>query len=98
MVVKEAVGAPLAAVPVPVAPTAFGNVPLVVSTPVKLYTVIEQTTACEMVAVAVTFVSVEGANAAQISESPLWVFVRLTNAQVKPPPDTPETVVFAPPR
>src|ERR1700730_18094056 len=49
-----------------------------------------------MVAVTVTFVSAPAATARQISAVPFWVLVRLTNAQVRPAPVMPVTVVFVP--
>ena len=66
--------------PVPVAPMALGPpAPEVVSTSVKLITVTEDTTLWETVAVTVTLFRAMLANAAQISASPLWTFVRSTS-------------------
>ncbi|HSU33055.1 MAG TPA: hypothetical protein VLJ11_17655 [Bryobacteraceae bacterium] len=49
-----------------------------VSTPVKLITIIDETTLCERVAVTDTLLRVVGANARQISELRLCAFVRFT--------------------
>jgi hypothetical protein len=66
------------------------------STPAKLITVIEETTACDRVAVTDSPLSVPGANAHQTSDVPLCPFALTTKVQVKPPPVTPVTVVFGP--
>jgi len=98
VVTSEAVGAPAAELPPAVAPIAPEPFVPVVSTFEKVATVIDAAVDCESVAVTVTFVSVAGAKALQISAVPLCTFVRLTSARVKPPPATPVTVVFVPVR
>ena len=93
-----ALGAPpseLALLVAPIAPDPF--VPDM-STFEKLTTVSSESTACDIVAVTVTLVSADGANARQISLEPACTFVRPTSAHVRPPPATPMTVVFVPPR
>src|SRR4029077_6118846 len=92
VVTRLAVGSPGLAFRVPTAPMApLPFVPLV-STPVKLITVIEEQTDCESIAVTVTPLKVEEANALQISAVPFCVFVRSTRTQVSPPLATPVTV------
>jgi hypothetical protein len=86
-VTKEAVGAPLAALPEAVAPTAPELLLPVVSTPLKLIKVKELAAGLERVAVATTFVKGEVAKARQISAVPGWVLVRRTKDQVNPAPD-----------
>jgi hypothetical protein len=83
----------LALLVAPIAPD-----PLVpeVFAPVKVTTVIEDTTLCERVAVTVTLVNGEAAKARQISAVPLCTFVRSTNTQFRPAPLMPVTVVFVP--
>lgn len=71
MVTRLAVGAPVLPFPVPVAPIAPEPFVPEGSTPVKLTTVIEEITLCESVAVVVTFVIGELANALHISALPL---------------------------
>ena len=66
------------------------------SAPVKLITVIDDMTACEVIAVTVALVRRAGANARQISDVPACALVRTTSAQVNPPPETEVTVVFGP--
>jgi hypothetical protein len=56
----------------------------------------EQTTACESVAVTDTLLSVPEANARQTSDVPLCPLALTTKVQVKPPPVMPVTVVFGP--
>ena len=75
VVTREAVGAPLLEFPVPFAPMAPDPFVPVVSTPVKLITVIEETVLRDRVAVTVTLVSGDGAKARQISAVPRCVFV-----------------------
>jgi hypothetical protein len=58
--------------------------------------VIDETTLCDNVAVTVTLLRAVAENARQISDVPLWLFVRTTNAHVKPAPAMLLTVVFAP--
>lgn len=86
--VSEAVGEPVLALPLPVAPIAPEPFVPEVSTPAKLITCIDETTLWERFAVTEAFVSVLAANARQISEVPICVFVRWTRAQVRPPPVT----------
>lgn len=71
VVTNPAVGAPLAALPVPVAPTTPDG-----STPVKVTTVIDAGSLIERVALTDTFVNTADANARQISEVPLCTLVR----------------------
>jgi hypothetical protein len=66
------------------------------SVPVKLITVMEETTFWESVAVTETALSVVGAKVRQISEEPLCAFVRTTSAQVRPAPEMLWTVVLLP--
>jgi hypothetical protein len=66
-----------------------------VSTPVKLITVIEETTLCDSVAVTVTALNGEAENARQTSAVPNWTLVLSTRTQVRPAPATPVTVVLA---
>lgn len=94
MVTRVAVGAPDEALPVPVAPIAPAPAP-VVSTFLKLMTVIDETTVWDNVAVTVTLLRGLSAKARQISDVPLCAFVLLTRTQVKPAPATPVTVVAA---
>jgi hypothetical protein len=68
-----------------------------VFTPLKLITVREESTFCERVAVTVTALRVEDANADQISAVPSCVLVLLTRLQESPPPATFVTVVFVDP-
>ena len=68
------------------------------SAPLKLITVIEEITLWETVAVTVTLESGADAKARQISDVPLCPLARTTSAHVRPPPVTPVTVVFVPPR
>src|SRR5271156_6089349 len=96
VVVSVAVGAPVFALAPFVAPIAPEPFVPVISTPVKLNTVIADTTLCERVAVTLAFVNEDGATARHTSAVPLCAFVRSTSAQVNPPPDTPVTVVFVP--
>jgi len=53
-------------------------------------------TLCERVAVAVTLVRGEVAKERQISELPLWAFVRTTSVQVRPVLAMLVTVVLVP--
>ena len=88
VVVREALCAPLAPLPVPVAPTGAAA-----WVPVKAMTVMEDCTLCERVAVTETPLSFAVANAFQISAVPFCALVRCTNVQVRPPPETLLTVV-----
>jgi len=97
VVVNDAVGAPVSAVPEPVAPIAPDPFVPDVSTPLKVMTVIDAALLCDSVAVAVTLVSAAAANARQISAVPIWVLVRFTSCQVRPAPVIPVTVVLVPP-
>ena len=89
MVVKVAVGAPEAALPLATAPIAPDPLAPDESAPVKLMTVIEEATLWDRVAVADTPLNGEGAKVLHISEVPCCVLVRTTNTQVRPAPDTP---------
>ena len=75
MVVNDALGAPGCALPVPLAPMAPEPLLPVVSTPVKLITVIEEITLCDRVAVTETLLSGAVAKALQISASPFCTLV-----------------------
>ena len=92
VVTSDAVGAPAAELPPPVAPIAPDPLVPVMSTPVKATTVMDDTTFCDRLAVTVAFVSAVVAKARQISAPPGCVLVRLTRAQVSPPPVTLVTV------
>jgi hypothetical protein len=93
VVVSVAEGAPVVAFAVAVAPIAPDPLVPVVSTPVKLTTVMDDCTDCEKVAVTVTLLSVVGANARQISAVPSCVFVLCTSTHVRLAPVTLLTVV-----
>ncbi len=85
VVVRVAVGAPVAALPPAAAPSTAW------SAPTKATTVIEPTKEpLARVAVTVTLVRVEAAFACQISAVPAWVLARRRRRQVSPPPVTPE--------
>lgn len=96
VVVRLAVGAPDAALPLAVAPMAPDPLVPVVFTPVKVTTVIEAASLVDRVAVTVALVSTAGAKARQTSAVPRCVLVRSTSAQVRLPPVTPDTVVLVP--
>src|ERR1700730_3978777 len=96
VVTRLAVGAPLAPLPVPVAPTAPAPFTPDVSTPVKVTTVIDAGWLLDRAAVTDTLVSEVDANARQISALPLCTLVRRTSVQVSPAPVTLFTTVFAP--
>ena len=96
VVTSDAAGAPGLAFPVPIAPMAPEPFVPAVFTPVKLMTVIDATTLFEIVAVAVTPLSAEVANARQISAVPRWTFVLSTRAHVNPPPATLLTETLVP--
>src|SRR5467141_2045439 len=86
VVTRVAVGAPEEALALPIAPIAPDPFVPVVSMPAKLNTVIEDCTLCDRVAVTVTLVRTDGANARQISAEPACVLVRFTRTHVNPPP------------
>ena len=96
MVTSVAAGAPEDALVWPVAPMAVVPFLPLESTPRKLITVNEETTLCDRVAVTATLVSAAFAKARQISDVPRCTLVAATRTQVRPPPDTDCTVVFAP--
>ena len=96
VVTREAVGGPLLAFPVPVAPMAPDPFVPVVSTPVKLITVIEEAVLRDRVAVTVTLVRGEGAKARQISAVPSCVLVLRTKTHVNPAPAMLVTLVLVP--
>jgi len=98
VVVSVAEGGPEFAFPLPVAPMAPDPFVPEVSIPVKLITVMEAATFCESVAVTRTLLSPDTANARQISLVPLCTLVLTTKDQVRPPPETPVTVVLGPDR
>ena len=79
-----AVGAPGFALALPVAPIAPDPFVPDVSTPLKLITVIDAATLCEIVAVTVRLLRVVVAKARQISEVPFCALVRSTSCQVRP--------------
>src|SRR5215471_7549261 len=98
VVINVAEGAPaseFADATAPIAPDPF--VPLV-STFEKVTTWIVAPTACDNVAVTCALDNALGENARQISLEPACTFVRPTSAHVRPPPVTPVTLVFVPPR
>jgi len=76
VVIREALGAPLAPFPVPTAPIAPEPLMPEESAPVKLTTVIELATLCESVATTFAFDRRANANARQISAVPRCTFVR----------------------
>jgi hypothetical protein len=92
VVTSDAVGAPEAALPPPVAPIAPDPFVPVVSVPLKATTVIDDTTFCDKFAVTVALLSAVVANARHISAPPGCALVRFTRAQVNPPPVTLLTV------
>ena len=94
VVTRLAVGAADSAFPLAVLPIAPEPFVPDGSTPAKLITVIDEATFWEIVAVTVTLVRGDVANARQISAVPFCTFVRLTNTQVNPAPVTPDTVAF----
>src|SRR5450631_772696 len=98
VVTSDAVGAPEAALLLPVAPIAPDPFVPEVFTPAKLITLIDATTLWLSVAVTVALLTGVAAKARQISEDPLCPFVRTTSVQVKPAAATLLTVVFVPPR
>ena len=98
VVTSVAVGAPDAAFALATAPIAPEPLVPLGSTPVKLMTVIDETTLWEVVAVTVTLASAAGANARQISDAPRCTLLLFTSVHVRPPPVTVCTVVFVPPR
>jgi len=91
-----AVGAPEDAPLLAVAPIAPDPPNPEGSTPAKLITDMEETTACDRVAVMDTPPSAPEANARQTSDVPLCPLALTTKVQVKPPPATPVTVVLGP--
>lgn len=91
VVTRLAIGAPVAAFPVPVAPTTPEG-----STPVKVSTVIDAATLWDRVAVTDTFVNTPDANARQISAVPRCTLVLSTSVHVKLAPFTLLTIVFVP--
>lgn len=86
VVVSVAVGTPVAPLALAVAPIAPDPLVPVVSTPVKLTTVMDDKTDCENVAVTVAFVRTAGAKARHISDVPNCVLVLCTSTQVRLPP------------
>lgn len=96
VVTSVAVGAPEEALVLFVAPMAPEPPVPVVSAPVKVTTVSDETTLCESAAVTVMLLSVDGAKARQISDVPLCLLERRTSVHVKPPPVTLVTVVLDP--
>jgi hypothetical protein len=96
VVVKIAAGAPPFEFPVPVIPIAPDPLVPVVSTPVKVITVIEDTVLRDNVAVTVALLSGVAAKVRQISEVPNCALVLRTSTQVSPAPETPVTVVLVP--
>ena len=82
----------------PAAPTAPAPLVPEVFTPAKLITVKEEPTLCDRVAVTATPLRGATAKARHISDVPLCPLARTTSDHVRPPPETPFTVVFVPPR
>src|SRR6185503_7478590 len=95
VVTSDAPGAPVGALAPPVAPIAPEPLVPVVSTPLKLTTVIAAAAHCDRLAVIVALVSAVGANARQTSAVPRCVLVRLTKAHESEPPVMVVTVVAA---
>jgi hypothetical protein len=98
VVVTVAVGPPVLAFLLAVAPIAPAPLVPEVFTPAKLIMVMEEITLWDNVAVIVALLKGAVANARHISELPLCALVLTTRVQVRPPPLTPVTVVLAPPR
>jgi len=98
VVLRVAVGAPLLAYPEPIAPIAPEPYVPVAATPLKVITVIEETTVWDSVAVTDTFFNTAGAKARQISDVPPCTLVLTTSTHVNPAPETLCTVVFGEPR
>ena len=96
VLISETVGAPLLALAEAVAPTAPEPFVPVVSTPLKLSTVMELAAELERVAVTAAFAKGLVAKARQISAVPCCALVRFTNDQVSPPPDTLFTCMVPP--
>ena len=96
VVTTVAVGAPAGLFALRVAPMAPEPFVPELSTPVKVITVMEETTLWDSVAVTATLVRGDGAKARQISAVPLWTLVLTTSAQVNPPPATLVTEVLVP--
>jgi hypothetical protein len=92
VVTSDAVGAPVAPLPPPVAPIAPDPFVPEGSAPVNVTTVTDETTFCDRFAVTVALLTTAGAKALQISAPPGCAFVRFTSAQVRPPPVTLVTV------
>src|SRR5580704_16852019 len=91
VVTNEAVGAPVAALLLLVAPIAPPGL-----TPAKLITVIDATTLCDRVAETETALTGAAANAPHISAEPLCTLVRLIKVQASPAPVTLLTAVLVP--
>src|SRR5258708_10521542 len=98
MVTSDADGAPEPALRLPVAPIAPEPLVPEVFTPAKLITVREELTLCDSVAVTVTLPRDVGAKARHISAVPLFPLARPSRAHMRPPPESPATVLFLPPR
>jgi hypothetical protein len=98
VVTSDAVGAPPATLLLAVAPIAPEPFVPEVFTPMKLITVMEETTLWDSVAVRLTLLRGLGAKARQISAVPLCPLALTTSVQARPPPETAVTVVLAPPR
>ena len=81
-----AVGGPGLALPLAMAPMLPAPFVPEVLTPLKLITLIKEATFWDKVAVTVTPLRTDGANARQISAVPVWIFVRLTRTQVREAP------------
>src|SRR6185436_16623855 len=93
VVTSDADGAPDGELAPPMAPIAPEPLVPVVSTPLKLITVMFAAANCDSVAVTVALVRAFAANARQISAVPRCVLVRLTSVHVRLPPVIPVTVV-----
>jgi hypothetical protein len=96
VVTSVAVGAPAALFALRVAPMAPDPFVPDVSTPLKVITVMEETTLWFSVAVTVALVSFDVAKARQISEVPDCTLVLTTSTQVRPAPAMLLTVVLLP--
>jgi hypothetical protein len=94
VVTSDAAGAPELLLVVTTAPIAPEPLVPVVSTPMKVMTVIEEPTLWDRLAVTDTLLRGDAAKARQISEVPLWTLLLATSTQVKPAPETLVTVMF----
>ena len=94
---KVAVGDPVVAFALVIAPIAPEPFVPDVFMPEKDITVIEDDTLCDRLAATLIPLLVVGEKARQISDAPLCTLVRDTSVHTNPPPVKLVTVVFAPP-